>query len=81
MIAIAPVPGGGGDAVVVECFVQHGDQIVCLVDPLADRAEAFGVLDKIGIVEMDVDVMAQFPVHVPFDQSVVLIDPDEDDKV
>jgi len=52
--------------------------LVGLGDAIAFRAEAFGELHDVGVCERYVMVFAQLEVHLPFDQPVAAVLPDED---
>ena len=60
---------------------QRREQLAGRRDPVPGRAEALGVADEIRVAEPRVHVAPDLQVHLPADQPVGVVDPDQDDEV
>src|ERR1700734_4039231 len=80
-LGVGGVVNGAGDhrdGVVGQRFPQPGQQLVGRGDAVALGAEALRVLDELRVAEPRVHVVPDLHVHLPADQAVRVVHPDED---
>lgn len=68
------------DALVVERGAQRREQFVGMSDPISLGAEAFRVRHHVRVVEFHVVVRPEFEIHLPFDEAVPAVLPDQHDQ-
>jgi hypothetical protein len=68
------------DGVVGERVAQRRQQVIGRPDPVPTRPEALRVGNEVWVGERCVAALPQLELHLPFDEAVLAIDPDEDNE-
>src|SRR5208283_5729027 len=77
VLGVVDRAGDHRDGVGGEGLGEGGQQVVGGVDPVAAGPEAFGVGGEVRVGEAGGDVMAELEVHLPLDQPVGVVLPDQ----
>src|SRR5215217_7124508 len=70
VLGVVDRTGDHRDSVVSKRLLQRRQQLISSCDSIPFGAKAFRILHHIGIGELDVVVLAQVEIHLPFDEPV-----------